>query len=155
MHTSIQTAFNIMTATRSNLERIIENHSIEQLNLIPEGFSNNLAWNFGHVVVTQQLLVYGLSGLPLAIEAEYVDKYRKGSRPTGLVSSDEIAMLREKCSETMKTTFEDYEKGIFKTYKQYTTSYGMTLSNADEAIIFNNVHESLHLGTCLDLRKFV
>lgn len=155
MHTSIQTAFNIMAATRSNLERIIDNHSIEQLNLIPEGFSNNLAWNFGHVVVTQQLLVYGLSGLPLALEAEYVDKYRKGSRPTGIVSSDEIAMLRKKCNETIKTTFEDYKNEVFKDYKQYTTSYGMTLSSADEAIIFNNVHESLHLGTCLDLKKFV
>jgi hypothetical protein len=47
----------------------------DQLNTIPEGYSNNLIWNIAHIVV-QQMLVYKLSGLPMMISDEMV-KYKK------------------------------------------------------------------------------
>jgi len=40
-----------------------DNYTLEQLNKIPEGFSNNLIWNIGHIIVTQQVLIYKLSNL--------------------------------------------------------------------------------------------
>jgi hypothetical protein len=50
---------------------------------------------------------------------------------------------------------EDYQHGVFKSYKEYPTSYGFELKSIDDAIIFNNVHESLHLGTIMALKKLV
>lgn len=35
-----------------------DNYTIDQLNKIPDGFSNNLIWNIGHVIVAQQALIY-------------------------------------------------------------------------------------------------
>ncbi len=35
----------------------LEKYSLEQLNYIPEGFSNNLIWNAGHIVASQQKLI--------------------------------------------------------------------------------------------------
>ena len=52
---------NLLKATRSNIAKLVEGLSIEQLNHIPEGFNNNLAWNIGHILVTQELLIYRLS----------------------------------------------------------------------------------------------
>ncbi|WP_353938893.1 DinB family protein [uncultured Chryseobacterium sp.] len=40
-----------------------ENYSLDQLNKIPNGFNNNLIWHIGHIIVTQQKLIYRGSGL--------------------------------------------------------------------------------------------
>ena len=40
--------------TRSFLLDYIKELNIEQLNKIPAGFNNNIAWNLGHLVAAQQ-----------------------------------------------------------------------------------------------------
>ena len=57
---------------RTLMLKIIDGLSIEQLNAIPEGFKNNIAWNIAHLVVTQQLLCYRLSGVPCLISDEMI-----------------------------------------------------------------------------------
>lgn len=145
----------VLEATRNNIIKIIDAHNIDQLNHIPSNFNNNLAWNFGHVVATQQLLIYGLSQTPMALEDELIQKYRKGSKPSDFINQEEINHLKDFSSKSIKQLLTDYEQNIFGQYKSYTTSYGTTLNNIDQAIRFNNVHEGLHFGTCLDLRKLV
>jgi hypothetical protein len=147
--------FYVLKATRDNMLRIMDSLTMEQLNQIPEGFNNNLIWNFGHVVVTQQLLNYALSGLPMHLSEEIVNKYRKGSKPNLIVSEGEYEMLKTAAFDLIETLKKDYEAGVFKTYNPYTTSYNTTLTSIEEAINFNNVHEALHLGLMMALRKFV
>lgn len=147
--------FYILEQTRSNILNAIKDYSIEELNTIPEGFNNNLIWNFGHVIVTQQLLCYGLSGLPMHLEDELINKYRKGSKPTDFVDEAEFELLKDKTFQLIEQTKKDYAAGIFKTYKSYTTSFNVTLNSVEEGIAFNNVHEGLHFGSILALRKLV
>ena len=54
---------------------------------------------------------------------------------------------------TVEWAQEDYEKGIFKEFKEYTTSLNVTLKNVEDAITFNVFHEGLHLGVVLSLQK--
>ena len=54
--------FEITRKTRQNVLRLIDGMGPEQLNKIPEGHSNNIIWHVGHILATQQLLTYGLSG---------------------------------------------------------------------------------------------
>ena len=68
---------------------------MEQLNKVPEGFSNNLIWNIGHIVVVQQMLVYKLSGLNMMISDEMVEKYKKGTRPEEPVGQTEIDEIKK------------------------------------------------------------
>ncbi|MFK7946271.1 MAG: DinB family protein [Saprospiraceae bacterium] len=147
--------FYILEQTRSNILNAIKEYSIEQLNTIPDGFNNNLIWNFGHVVVTQQLLCYGLSGLPMHLDKELINKYRKGSKPMAFVDVVEFELLKEKAFQLIEQTKTDYAKGIFKSYKSYTTSFNVTINSVEEAIAFNNVHEGLHFGSVLALRKLI
>ncbi|PHO01645.1 damage-inducible protein DinB, partial [Rhodobacteraceae bacterium 4F10] len=55
--------FEVLKRSRDLVLKRIEGLSLEQLHIIPEGFNNNIAWNVAHLVVTQQLLHYKLSGL--------------------------------------------------------------------------------------------
>lgn len=151
----IKTELQILKTTRQNTINLIKAHSIEQLNHIPDGFSNNLIWNFGHVVVTMQLLVYGLSGIKMYTDTELVKSYRKGSKPKGKVHQHELDEITHLAISTIEDLERDYKEELFQEYKIYTTSYQMTLTNVEEAIQFNNVHEGMHLGTCLALKKFV
>jgi hypothetical protein len=147
--------FNVNTTSRNMISKILENHTLEQLNKIPEGFSNNLIWNIAHVIVTQQMLVYKLSGLPMMVSEEMVNKYKKGTKPEQNVTQEEVEEIKSFLFTTIEKTKEDYAIGIFKSYQEYPTSTGFVLTSAEGAMNFNNFHEGLHIGVLLSIRKLV
>jgi hypothetical protein len=130
-------------------------HSIpeEKHALIPEGFNNHLIWNAAHIAVTQQILVYKLSGVETLIPAEILPFYQKGSSPREQEGPWKFSDVEYWLGLTGKKVAEDYKAGVFSNYKEYTTSAGITLHNANEALLYNYGHENLHYGTILALRK--
>jgi hypothetical protein len=151
----MNSVFEVQKTIREILLKILDNHSLEQLNKIPEGFSNNLIWNIGHCISSQQVLVYKLSGLPTLASEEFIAKYRKGTKPEGNVSQDEVDEIRNLLSATLIQTEKDFMNNIFVAYTEYTTSMGFTLKNIQGALDFNNYHEGIHSGIAMSIRKFV
>src|SRR5436190_1650653 len=93
--------FNIWKTSRATYLKFLENYSLEQLNKIPEGMSNNLIWNIGHIVVSQQGLIYRLSGLPRYVTDEMTAKYQNGSVPTGNATLEEVNEIKSLLISTM------------------------------------------------------
>lgn len=153
MDMNLAYSFEILRTTRQNVLRLLEALTPEQLNTIPTGFNNNLIWNAGHIIATQQLLCYGLSGSAFRVDPDWIEGYRKGSRPEESAGAAELARVMEWLTTTAEQLDADYQSGYFGNFKTYPTSYGMTLGSIEEAITFNNVHEGMHLGTMLTLRK--
>lgn len=151
----MQKQFDILKKSRLLILKIIENSSIDQLNKIPEGFKNNIIWNIAHLVVTQQLLCYKFSGLDCLVSEEMISKFKKGTVPSYTVNSEEFEIIKAQFIELPKQLEEDYKKGIFKTYSEYTTSVNIELNNIHDAIEFNSYHEGIHLGVILQLLKFI
>lgn len=148
--------FQVLNNTRGIFNKIIEGNSLDDLNKIPEGFNNNIIWNIAHVVVSEQLLVYRLSGLNSMLSDDMINKYRKDTKPNGDVSESEVKEIQSLLFSTIKKTEEDYHNGIFKTYNSYTVSTtGNTLTNVDEALQFAAIHEGLHYGYVLALLKVI
>ncbi|MCF6297539.1 MAG: DinB family protein [Flavobacteriaceae bacterium] len=147
--------FNILRKSRTFILKLIEGYSIEQLNKIPKEFSNNIVWNVAHLLVTQQLLCYKLSGLPMTVSDEMVNLYRKGTAPIKEVSLAEFEEIKKHFIEFPIQLEKDYANDIFKEYNEYTTSVNVTVTDIDFAISFNNFHEGIHLGSILALRKSV
>lgn len=145
----------ITLQNRKNLLAILEKTTKEDLLKIPEGFRNNIWWNIAHVVVTQQILVYKFSGVPMLVPTELVEKFMKGTVPDGKAAAAEIKQISEVLVSTIKKTQEDYNSGLFKDFKPYSTSAKVTLSNVQDAISFNNFHEGIHLGSIFALRKML
>ncbi len=145
----------ITRVNRKIIEKILDNHTLEQLNMVPEGFKNNLIWNIAHVVVTQQLLMYKLSGLPMMINDELVEKYRKGTKTEGPITADEVAQVKGLLFSTIDKAEKDLAQHVFKEYNEYETSTGFVLKSIEDAIQFNNFHEGIHLGYILALKKAV
>nr|WP_315190543.1 DinB family protein [uncultured Flavobacterium sp.] len=147
--------FDITRTSRKMIAPFLENYTLEQLNAIPDGFSNNLIWNIAHIVVTQQLLVYKLSGLPTMVSDEMIEKFRKGTKPEHIVTQAEVDEIKSLLFTTIDQTEVDFENKIFKNFDEYPTSTGFVLKSVKDAMIFNNFHEGLHLGILMSIRKFV
>lgn len=145
----------LLRAARKNIHGIFTSHSKAQLDNIPDGLSNNLIWNAGHVIATMELLTYALAGLPTPSGREFIDRYRKGSRPEGPASEADHAHISKQLLAGIDRLESDLETLDWSNYKEYTTSFGVTLHNATEAMTFNNMHETMHLGTMLTLRRLV
>lgn len=145
----------ITRSSRKVLADFIEKYSVEQMNQIPDGFSNNLIWNIGHIIVVQQMLVYNLSGIPMLVSDEMVAKYKRGTRPDGFVSADEIARIRELLFSTIDKAEQDASSEIFSHFQEFTTMSGYTVKSAADAMAFNNFHEGTHLGIMMSIRKFL
>ncbi len=135
------------------LDKFLTEIPLELLNKVPKGFNNNIFWNIKHVVVTQQLLVYNLSELPMQLTADEVAAYRKGSKAEGPVDAQAVELLRDQLFTTLDKTHADYNKGLFNRYNDYTVSTGTTLTSVDDALEFNNFHEGIHLGYILALKR--
>ncbi len=151
----MEKTFSILQQTRENFLDLVEGLSLEQLNTVPEGCSNNIAWNFGHITVTQQLLCYVVSGYEPKISQELIDKYRKGTKPEADITTNELEELKQLTTGTFEALVNDYNSGFFTSYKTYSTSYGVELNSIDDAIQFLTVHEGLHFGYAMALRKLV
>lgn len=147
--------FDILKTGRTNLLRLTEEFSASELNLIPEGFANNLIWNMGHCLVTQQLLCYKLSGNEMVIDQVLIDKFRKGTKPEDEVSAEEIEYIRFNLRSAIDEMEKDFERGVFQEFQDYETSYGVELNSIEDAIRFNIAHENLHLGYIMALRRAV
>ncbi|WBX73586.1 DinB family protein [Tenacibaculum pacificus] len=147
--------FEILKRSREIVLRKIDGLSIEQLHKTPEGFKNNIAWNLAHLVVTQQLLQYKLSGLNCLVSDELIENYRKGTFPTDAFSEEDLEEVKELFIGLPDTLQEDFEAGIFTEYTTYETSTGFTIDSIESAIAFNNLHEGIHLGIILALVKLV
>lgn len=151
----METSFNINQTSRTVLLNFLENHTLEQLNAIPEGFSNNLIWNIGHCIVVQQMLVYKLSDLPMMISDEMVEKYKRGTKPEHSVSQSEVDEMKVLLFSTLEKTKKDFSEKLFQNYNEFTSLSGFTMKSATDAIEFNNYHEALHLGIMMQIRKFI
>lgn len=147
--------FEITRTSRKVLSQFLQGYSVEQLNKIPDGFSNNLIWNIGHIIVVQQMLVYNLSGLPMMISNEMVEKYKRGTKPDGMILQPEIDAMQSLLFETINKTKADLSSGIFKNYNEYTTMSGYTIRSAEDAMAFNYYHEAVHTGMMMSIRKFI
>jgi hypothetical protein len=151
----MKTQFEILIKSRELVLKVIDDLTIEQVNEIPKGFKNNIAWNVAHLVVTQQLLHYRMSNVNCLIPEDLITHFRKGKYPDREFNDEEFDEVKDLFIALPETLIEDYEAGIFEEYEEYQTSTGFVLNSLDTAIAFNNYHEGLHLGIIRSIKKIV
>jgi hypothetical protein len=150
----MQFTFEVQQKTRGFLKNYLETLSLKELNTTPTGYSNNIIWNIGHIIVTQQLLVYKLSGLPMLVNDLLISKYMKGTKPENDATQEDINELKKLLYSTIQQTEHDYKNGKFIDFKEYILSTtGNTLTKVEEAISFNLFHEGIHFGYIMALVK--
>lgn len=142
----------LLTYLRAATVREIQNLSVQQFNTIPTGFNNNLIWNIGHLVATEQRILYSRSGQIPLVSEEFFTKFQSGSRPSEHIEEVEINEIRKLLTYSIERFEQDRSNKLFTNYLSWSPSYGNTISNIEEAIPFLAFHEGLHLG-CIKVYK--
>ncbi len=145
-------------AARKGFTELIEGLTMEQLNKIPPGFNNNIAWNFGHISVAALSLAFKASGVKPAIEIPYFKKYGKGTRPETNIDAEELQALKDYAVTAISMIKESLAGNEFSnaTITPYTTAtYGIPMTDIDEIIATIAMHDSLHYGIAKSLSRIV
>jgi len=147
--------FKFIIDSRKAFIRLIDELTIEQLNEIPAGFNNNIIWNFGHIVVTTQTLCYVRTGiLQDANAVKFNEFYKRDTRPTYLVTEDEVAELKEIALESIEKIKLDYNSGFFPGITPFSTStFGVEITSIEEVLTTTVGHDNLHFGYALAQKK--
>ena len=61
----------IIRKLRSTVLSVVSEYSTEQLNKIPGGFNNNIIWNLGHIIASQQGICYKRTGVPTVVSEAF------------------------------------------------------------------------------------
>ncbi len=148
-------AFNILETTRNNMIKLASKFTVEQLNIIPQGYKNNMMWNLGHVLVTQQLLCYKNAGVEPSLSNEIIEEFRKGSAPSRTYTKEDLDFITTQLLTLVSKTKKDFDQNTFNGYNTYQTSYGVKLTSFEDALVFNNTHEGLHFGYMMAMSKLI
>ena len=154
----IDRAAHALRQSRTFALAIADDLSAADLVRIPGGWRNNALWHLGHLAVTLPLLTRGLAGLDLQVPPDLVAGCRKGSSPAdwpGIAGGapPDLALIRELLAGQPDQLLADYAAGRFSGFRSYTTSTGAVLDCVETAIHFNNVHEGIHVGQLLLLKR--
>lgn len=143
----MQSAFEFSIAVRKKIIQLIENLSLEQLNFIPEGFNNNLAWNFGHIVNTTEALAYIASGVNPLLTIPFKEDYGKGSKPLRHINSEEINHFKERAFTSIEKVKNDIINGKISDVTPYVTeTFGMSNDSPESIMQCIAMHDSYHYG---------
>ena len=147
----------VIKASRNKLLSITAELTTYELNYIPTSFNNNLAWQIGHLVVSQQILCYKMAGQKFIIDEHLIDNYKNGSKPEKYISAAEIDQMRVYLLSTIDQLEIDIQNGVFDSYVPYTISTypGLTLNNIQDAVSFIVSHDGLHYGCSLIMKRLV
>jgi hypothetical protein len=141
--------------TRENLLNVIKDLSNEQLNEIPIGFNNNIIWNLGHLLATQQVICYFRAGLKMTIDEQNFANYKPDTKPNTIIENAEIIKMKELFLSVVGGFEHDFKSNVFQNYNSWTNRYGIEITTIEDAMTFVLFHEGLHLGYIMALKRVI
>lgn len=149
--------FKFIIQTRKAFIELMEDLTLEQLNEIPNGFNNNIIWNFGHIVIATQGLCYLRTGIKTdASFIKYASTYTKGSKPSYAVTQEEVDDLKVLALQTIAQIEQDYKAGVFNEITPFSTAtYKEAMTKIEEVVLLTAGHDNLHFGYATAQKRII
>lgn len=149
MEKHIKFSLDALKSARAVQSKFLSQYNYEQLTRIPDGFSNSILWNFGHIVVSQHLLSNG----KLKISRDLISKYKRGSSGKENITKEQFDGFISQSNDLVEDLIEDYQELKKNQFNSFITGLQNELNSIDDAIEFNNTHEGIHLGIMMSIAK--
>ncbi len=155
MNNKLKKEIELIRYVRHSIIDLTDKLSVEQWNEIPDRMKNNLVWNVGHMVFTQQMLCYALGGLQPTIDMAFFGQFAPDTSPGSIVNHDDIARIKSTFSEAFEQLATDATAGRLESYKSWSLPSGISIDSFEDAMITNVIHEGRHFGVVISLAKQV
>jgi len=147
--------FSTMNIVRNFTLGNLRDVSVEAMQRIPEGFKNNILWNAGHIGVVQCELLHGLSKRALPLPEGWVEWFDNGTSPMDWNDPPAARDVMDVLEGLTSQIENDYRDGVFDGFQPAELAPGIAFNTFEEAAQFHCVHEGLHLGVIMTLKKLV
>ena len=145
----------ILRASRTRLFQLIDTSNQELLFKIPGGFNNNIIWQIGHCITSQQRHMYMRSGLPMYITNEFMESFKIGSSPATWKTTPDVNEVKQLLIETVDHLESDLESRLFVHYEPFELPIGFQVKNHIQALQAANYHEAEHSGRIFTYLKLL
>ncbi len=147
-------AFDVLSFLRKFIIDEIDSLDDQQIVAIPQGFSNNILWNAGHIVYSTCSSTYRPSGKELPIPNSYKKLFMVGTSPVDWEqqpSVGEVVLSLRNLDSQMRL---DFDAGVFSSFEAVPNGE-LILGDLTEALALCIGHEGEHSGRISSLRKLV
>jgi hypothetical protein len=130
----------------------------DQADVIPSGFNNSMRWNLGHILVSQEQLMYYFGmNQPGEVSKQTVEAFRRGTSPhdwsDAPLSLSEIQMQLQEQKERMKTVFPG--KLAQPAAKIFDLGKQRELKTLGDLFVFSLWHEGFHQGISRSIKRSI
>lgn len=153
---SLDTILDQTIGTRQLIVKFLKSVPTEQADIVPPTWKNNARWHAGHLLITPALLTNALLKKPLGVPEDYRRWFAKGTNPSAW-GDDELPAYHDLVDEIVPLSgrlIEGVRNGAEEPFLEpYTTSVGIVLKSPAEAVNFSMMHDGIHLGMLLALKR--
>jgi len=145
----------ILRASRTRLLQLMETVDYDVLFKIPENFNNNIIWQIGHCITSQQRHMYMRSGLPMYISQEFMETFKIGTSPRFWKIIPDVNEVKHLLLDTVNHLEKDLESRLFVNYEPVSLPIGFQMKNHLQALQAANFHEAEHSGIIFTYLKLL
>ncbi|WP_424237694.1 DinB family protein [Bhargavaea ginsengi] len=149
--------FRHMQTVREMTLKCLDETPEEIAGIIPDGFRNNIHWNFGHILFIQERLALEVAGEEMELAAKYPEYFAAGTKPSDWKGEPpSLIEIREEL-DTQTERLQKLRAGRLDEPlpEPFTNRMGLTFRMTGETLLFSFYHEALHLETIRQMRKLI
>lgn len=138
-----------MDTTRALTLKVLDATPEELADVVPQGYSNSIRWNLGHIVYIQERLAYEVGGQPIHLPEIYARLFAAGTKPADWQEQPPtLAEIREQLVAQTARIKESHQGDLNVPLPQpFTNKSGITFDTVGGCLLFSFFHEALHLDT--------
>lgn len=149
--------FHTIGTVRGLTENLLKQTREDIADIIPNGFNNNIRWNFGHIAVIQEQLAFEALGGEIELPNEFVTYFAAGTSPKdwdkGVPSLEDIrSVLTEQNSRIQSQLQGRLNEELPSTLR---INRLISLTTVAQTLQFSLFHEGMHVETIKTLQRLI
>ncbi|WP_327608424.1 DinB family protein [Virgibacillus tibetensis] len=144
-----ETIFRHMKKVRGITEQQLSQIPEELADKVPVGFNNNMRWNFGHIALIQEKLVYGVRNEKMEVPEAFFNFFGPRTKPANWKGTPPSLTEIATVLSNQKKRIELSHSGLLEEELAvpFTNGMGLTFYTTGETLLFSFYHEGRHLET--------
>ncbi|MCC2686475.1 MAG: DinB family protein [Paenibacillaceae bacterium] len=146
------TIFHHVERVRRSTLKLAEGLDEAMLDVKPAGFNNTIRWNLGHILTTQEGLLFGRANEPMNIPGHYRELFGNGTKPADWTVepptlAELIAQLKEQPARIRETFAGKLDNKVDKPFQELETIGNIALMTI--------YHEGTHVGYIMAIKRAI